>query len=127
MLRKKQDTAIVRIKACVPRSQQHARLESQGTYKSLQCTSSITSTNWVSSLHKSKRNSTLTLILQLPPMLMPPPPCDIPVLDAIGALPVAVAMPAIPDIAVMAIDVTELIISCPEWSIITWLSDEKVN
>lgn len=46
-------------------------------------------------------------------MLMPPPPpWDIPVLDAMAALPVAVCvMAAIPD---MAADVAETIIVCPE-------------
>jgi hypothetical protein len=65
------------------------------------------------------RRTVLTLILQLPPILIPPPPCDIPVLDAIAALPVAVCvMPAIPDIPVMTAGVTVAIISCPEWSML---------
>lgn len=54
------------------------------------------------------------LILQLPPMLIPPPPCDIPVVDAMAALPVAVCvMLAMPDIPFMTADVAVAII---EWS-----------
>jgi hypothetical protein len=62
----------------------------------------------------------LTLILQLPPMLMPPPPCDMPVLDATAALPVAVCvMPAIPDMPDIATDVADATIVCPEWFMVT--------
>ncbi len=55
----------------------------------------------------------LTLILHPPPMLMPPP-MECPVLDAIAAVPVAVCViPGIPDIT---LDVTEAMVSCPEWA-----------
>lgn len=58
------------------------------------------------------------LILQPPPILMLLPPCDIPVPDAIAALPVAVGIiPAIPDMLDIATDVAGIAIVCPEWSI----------
>ena len=52
-------------------------------------------------------------------MLMPPPPIDIPVLDAIVALPVTVCViPVIPGIPDMTIALVGVIVSCPEWSMI---------
>lgn len=52
-------------------------------------------------------------------MLMPPPLCDIPVLDAMAALPVTVCvMPAMTDIPVITADVAVAIVSCPEWSML---------
>lgn len=70
-------------------------------------------------LHYYWRGTVPTLILQLPPILMPLPPWDIWVPDAMTALPVAVcAIPAIPEIPATSADVAVGIVSCIEWSMI---------